>query len=570
MDRFTNEILKMNCALQTFRPIQELFALMLYSIRPYVTPYNAMATRPMTFRNGYQQDSFEYLGYLLDTLFEEEKKFIISVKTRKNQLNNNGYNNGNNHLSQMINTLANGFDSQPSPDGTDSATSVSSMTNMDAADDSPSRVHSSSMEVDTPTDDAAALPIDDCNEEFGPIAEKDPLDVAECILPGAVIALPPPRSASTPPATPPPPALQTSLSPSTPFKQPTIVVTNTLVQRTFTGKATITHTCLQCSNESKTIDHFNELPLAFPNQGDYPDETEYSTQQLLNDYFVTEKLVDDNKYSCEKCKALCDGERKLRVAEGPANLILVIKHFKYDRRYNIRRKLTHKVHHNEEVTLKVTGEKGDAWQYKYRMRSVIVHCGINIDSGHYFTFAADANDNWFKLNDSHISRSSLNELMHSTTINTPYILFYELMDKVRVHPMAANVNIDDVMPIGNGIEAYNGDYSPISSGSGGDVDQQLYDSNTPVDSSPSSMHECNGLSSPVRSPTPTLESLSPYLQDIVRSDNQSYRNEIHRNNAGRTDFLNFYNGNRRSDDRDRDPPSSCGDNANIITNRCLY
>lgn len=227
----------------------------------------------------------------------------------------------------------------------------------------------------------------------------------------------------------------------------------------------------------------------------------------------------------------------------------------------------HKMHHNEEVLLCVTGEKGEPWLYQYRLKAVVVHCGINIDSGHYYTFASDANDNWFKFNDSHISRSSLNELTQSTSLNTPYILFYELAGKQR-EPMhvqtvemdaaaalPTSVTLDGGYRLGNGSSQYGG-YSPPESN-----DDDLYDGCLP-----SSSTEDRADFGVAHTEAPPLESLSMYLQNFVQKDNQSYRAEVLRNHGGRTDFYNFYNGNnRRYDDRDRDPPSTCSEGQNIIS-----
>lgn len=536
----------MNSALPKFRQIQELLSLMLYSVRPYLTPYTVMNNRPPNFRHGFQQDSSEYLGYLLDQLYEEEKKFKIDLENAKNQLNNNNSssnsssnhnnnNNGNNGIGGIngINgiNVSNGFnDVQRSPDNADSANSLSS--SLDHMDSSPSTMQS--MDLDTPTDESitVAAPADNISDDV--ILESVPPS-PQMIDSREIIALPPPATHPTPSMHTPPESPPTTPAPSA---QPHIVVTNTLIQKTFTGKAAITHKCMNCLSESKTADHFNELPLSFPNQTEYPDENEYTVQQLLNDYFVTEKLCDDNKYSCEKCKTLCDGERSLKIVEGPSNLILVIKHFKYDRKFHIRRKLMYKVHHNETVMLNVTNEKGEPYHYTYRLYAVIVHCGANIDSGHYYTFASDVNGNWFKFNDSHISRSSLNELMHSTKLNTPYILFYELVSKDRSHSFA-NGDICEDIKFSNG-SVHSGNSSPISDST------ELYEFDSPSSSLPT-----NGSNDYSTTPAfrhfemPTMESLSPHLQSFVHTDNQQYKTEMRRTNVmGRSDFYNFHIGNR--------------------------
>ncbi|KAL0266618.1 UNVERIFIED_CONTAM: hypothetical protein PYX00_009111 [Menopon gallinae] len=57
--------------------LQQLFAFMQESNRPVLVPNGVLdSTLPPTFRGGHQQDSSEYLIYLLDTLHENENKII--------------------------------------------------------------------------------------------------------------------------------------------------------------------------------------------------------------------------------------------------------------------------------------------------------------------------------------------------------------------------------------------------------------------------------------------------------------------------------------------------------------
>lgn len=76
-------------------------------------------------------------------------------------------------------------------------------------------------------------------------------------------------------------------------------------------------------------------------------------QHLLDYYCLSEKLEGDNQYHCAKCAKLCDGLRSQSFVAPPKNLILTLKHFKYDQQYHTRAKLMHNVVLNERVTLQI-------------------------------------------------------------------------------------------------------------------------------------------------------------------------------------------------------------------------
>lgn len=187
---------------------------------------------------------------------------------------------------------------------------------------------------------------------------------------------------------------------------------STIVQKNFGGKITTTCVCDSCKSKSTSIDSFRDLALSFPEKDS---ETEYSVQQLLDFYFTTEKLTldGDNQYHCEKCKSLCDGDRHTELLQSPKNLILTLKHFRYDSRYHTRSKLLiKKMDHEEKIAVKVRASQDSNGfrEVHYQLHSAVVHSGISLDSGHYYTFARDKED-WFKFNDSFVSTSSLQELL---------------------------------------------------------------------------------------------------------------------------------------------------------------
>lgn len=56
----------------------------------------------------------------------------------------------------------------------------------------------------------------------------------------------------------------------------------------------------------------------------------------------------------------------------------------------------------------------------------MVHNGLTLDSGHYYTLACDHLDNWYKFDDSVVSLSHSADIHKLKSPNTPYILFYRM------------------------------------------------------------------------------------------------------------------------------------------------
>lgn len=198
----------------------------------------------------------------------------------------------------------------------------------------------------------------------------------------------------------------------------------TIVQKAFGGLLTTTIKCITCNFTSSKTDRFRDLQLAFPakNYSDYNRGNKrpyYSVQQLVDYYFQTEHLTEDNKYRCSRCTELRDAERSIVVEEAPKNLILILKHFWYDTKRQVRSKLLERVDHDKTVSLK-HGDK----TLKYDLYGAVVHSGSQMDSGHYYTMARDGPRQWVKLNDHWVTQCTEQDLHKLTPPNTPYILFY--------------------------------------------------------------------------------------------------------------------------------------------------
>lgn len=375
--------------------IQQLISLLLYSVRLELTPHDVLGERPKTFRYGHQQDSFEYLGFLLDQLHEEEKR----CQSNANQKNNNK----NVASSTVTNEII-----CPSSTSLENGNAMNETMEIDEVQLKYEVVsQSASGDIKSPS----------LSNEFDDSVHPDGNQITN-------------RASSA----------TVEHSPTNVKNAKELNTANTMIQKLFGGQLSIKCKCLNCSSQNTSIENFFDLQLSFPPQQN--DDMNYTTQSLINSYFSTEQMNADNQYYCDKCNQLCDGERNITLEQGPQNLILVIKHFKYDRNYHVRRKLLHKVHHDEMFTMIANTQNNKHMRLTYKLYAVIVHCGMNIDSGHYYTYAVNGSNVWYKFNDSHISQSSFNEIKNLTTSNTPYILFYELFGNEEI-----NVSDDKAMEL---------------------------------------------------------------------------------------------------------------------------
>lgn len=123
-------------------------------------------------------------------------------------------------------------------------------------------------------------------------------------------------------------------------------------------------------------------------------------------------MLGDNQYHCDNCKILCNGIRCTEILEPPRNLILTLKHFRYDSRHHTRSKLLYKVYHDEviNVNVKESFSSNYSRNVEYMLYAAVIHSGTSLDSGHYYTIAREADNKWFKFNDSFVTKSSLEEL----------------------------------------------------------------------------------------------------------------------------------------------------------------
>ena len=281
-----------------------------------------------------------------------------------------------------------------------------------------------------------------------------------------------------------------------------------------------TLTCLNCRTESKKEEMFMDLPLAFPDYnttsqkslagGDSkmssrshsstntvprstasvpPEEMNcLHLNDLLKHYLKPERLVDDNKYYCDNCGGLQEGERKIKIVKTPEYLILTLLRFSYDTKLQSRSKIFREVKYPKTLLIPVEDEsRGTGSERRkrcdslrssvanqlekcgldmdidcadvYSLCSVVVHSGTSSDCGHYYCYARHSvitnsenvcanmqdfshedeidflQDKWYLFNDSRVSYASYGSFCNVSqrfTKDTAYVLVYRKIDAEKI------------------------------------------------------------------------------------------------------------------------------------------
>ena len=213
---------------------------------------------------------------------------------------------------------------------------------------------------------------------------------------------------------------------------------DTLIQKTFGGKAVTTYRCLKCHTSSNRTETFTDIPLAFHDHTPEPKiATRYSERkvtkndgstgannggahaekqdggdphtldEMLHHYMKPERLEGSNKYHCDTCGDLQDGERTVKITEAPEYLILTLLRFSFSIKTQRRAKILTDVKYPRTLYLPVCpgvdrapgsmkrlratrsapAAGGGLATERFGLCSVVMHSGLSSDCGHYYCYA---------------------------------------------------------------------------------------------------------------------------------------------------------------------------------------
>ncbi|KAL7307934.1 hypothetical protein TKK_0000027 [Trichogramma kaykai] len=364
--------------------LQNLFALLKFSSRHDLHPDEVLrASRPPYFMPGQQQDSSEFLCHLLDVMYEQEKSIIL-----RNSSSDQSINSPLKVEDKEMTDVEGIQSSQMQEDGSLSMTKWTTEENLSEGVFLKRKTRSLS---DFYKGEESAQTQNVLSDSHSDSTDSGIQSVGgeDCT--------------------------SSSSSTSSPGSS-----SNYLVHRVFGGELRVSYQCLRCDNQSHNTDSFRDLQLCFLDSLKFTENI--NVQGLINaNYLTPETLTGDNKYRCDKCANLCDASRIIKVLKAPAHLILTLKHFRYNSETRLRQKLRNKIQYDQTIQLPVF----DQDPVSYKLYAAVVHSGYSMDYGHYFTYACDADSQWYKFNDSYVSETTFEDFKRLEPPDTPYILFYK-------------------------------------------------------------------------------------------------------------------------------------------------
>ena len=153
-------------------------------------------------------------------------------------------------------------------------------------------------------------------------------------------------------------------------------------------------TC-ECKAEIYSFQKILDFPLLFPEN---INNDIITINELLKLYFQTENIDFESK--CESCHKVYSHKKEIKISRPPEILILSLQ--RIDEK---QEKLRYKVEFPQilDIYPYVDHDCGYDRECKYNLFGIVNHEG-RIDFGHYFSFIKIGNKNWFKFNDSRVSK----------------------------------------------------------------------------------------------------------------------------------------------------------------------
>ncbi|XP_029488849.2 ubiquitin carboxyl-terminal hydrolase 12-B-like [Oncorhynchus nerka] len=151
----------------------------------------------------------------------------------------------------------------------------------------------------------------------------------------------------------------------------------TWVHDIFQGTLTNETRCLNCETVSSKDEDFLDLSVDV--------EQNTSITHCLRDFSNTETLCSEYKYYCETCCSKQEAQKRMCVKKLPMILALHLKRFKYMEQLHRYTKLSYRVVFPLELRLFNTSGDSVNLDRMYDLVAVVIHCGSGPNRGHYIT-----------------------------------------------------------------------------------------------------------------------------------------------------------------------------------------
>lgn len=199
--------------------------------------------------------------------------------------------------------------------------------------------------------------------------------------------------------------------------------------------------CLTCSSITESPDLFYDLSIGFHNETstNADEEKIFELQSLIDQNFAWESLIADNQFACDQCQSKQDGSRRTSLTSHPNYLILLLKRFVLNRLTGKYEKCLDRTTLPDFIQLPSIRSETTI---SYRLKAIVVHHGLSMNSGHYYAFVffhsddfmdnkTTSNNNhlgWWLFNDTHVEHLTFDNVcghFQRFPSATPYVLIFE-------------------------------------------------------------------------------------------------------------------------------------------------
>mmetsp|Transcript_2658 Transcript_2658/g.8744 ORF Transcript_2658/g.8744 Transcript_2658/m.8744 type:complete len:402 (+) Transcript_2658:83-1288(+) len=226
----------------------------------------------------------------------------------------------------------------------------------------------------------------------------------------------------------------------------------TWVHALFEGTLTNETKCLTCETVTTRDEDFLDLSLDI--------EQNSSVSSCLRSFSCSEALRDGDKYFCDTCCSLQEGQKRMRIKRLPPVLALHLKRFKFVEQQGQYRKLSYRVVFPHELRVPGIGtaptdqeEGGALEEVIYDLFAVVIHVGQGANHGHYVSIVKSHN-RWllFDDDDVHLIDEEWIANCYGTTqdgaqsSDVGYLLFYQARGFGGSPPSPSTAGTEDKAP----------------------------------------------------------------------------------------------------------------------------
>jgi len=173
-----------------------------------------------------------------------------------------------------------------------------------------------------------------------------------------------------------------------------------IILKLFNGQHLSRIKCLECNNITDSYDPFASINLPIK-------KTNNTLMDCLRSYTMSEDMMGDNQYECEKCGKKCNANKKITVWKLPPVLTITFSRFD-DYGNKIKKFIDFPINRVSFYTLTNRAVHKNIF---YDLVAISNHTG-GLLGGHYWSYCRGTNGKWYEYNDDDVTEKvNISELV---------------------------------------------------------------------------------------------------------------------------------------------------------------